>query len=77
LIDIFINAGAVMSTLTHGPCVDGYMGILASGEKCISTANRNFQGEMSSPNSEVYLSGTAVAAASTIIGKITHPKEVV
>lgn len=77
LIDIFINAGAVVSTPTCGPCVGGYMGILASGEKCVSTTNRNFRGRMGSPSSEVYLSGPAVAAASAITGRITHPEEVV
>ena len=77
LIDIFINAGAVVSTPTCGPCVGGYMGILAAGETCIATTNRNFQGRMGSPGSQVYLSGPAVAAASAITGKITHPQEVV
>jgi 3-isopropylmalate/(R)-2-methylmalate dehydratase large subunit len=76
LIDIFVNAGAVVSTPTCGPCVGGYMGVLAAGEKCISTTNRNFLGRMGSPESEVYLSSPAVAAASALTGKITGPKEV-
>ena len=77
LIDIFVNSGAVVSTPTCGPCVGGYMGVLAAGEKCISTTNRNFLGRMGSPKSEVYLSGPAVAAASALTGKITHPTEIV
>jgi 3-isopropylmalate/(R)-2-methylmalate dehydratase large subunit len=77
LIDIFVNAGAVVSTPTCGPCVGGYMGVLAAGETCISTTNRNFIGRMGSVESEVYLSSPAVAAASALTGKITHPTEVV
>ncbi|MBN2062227.1 MAG: 3-isopropylmalate dehydratase large subunit [Deltaproteobacteria bacterium] len=77
LIDIFINAGAAVSTPTCGPCVGGYMGVLAAGEKCISTTNRNFLGRMGSPKSEVYLSSPAVAAASALTGRITAPKEVI
>ena len=76
LIEAFIRAGAVVSTPTCGPCVGGYMGILAAGEKCISTTNRNFVGRMGSPHSEIYLSGPAVAAASALTGTITAPKEV-
>ena len=76
LIEIFIRAGAVVSTPTCGPCLGGYMGILASGERCISTTNRNFVGRMGSPKSEVYLSNPAVAAASAIIGRIVNPSEV-
>jgi len=76
LIEIFIRAGAVVSTPTCGPCLGGYMGILASGERCISTTNRNFVGRMGSPKSEVYLSNPAVAAASAIIGRIANPSEV-
>ncbi|MFC2046884.1 3-isopropylmalate dehydratase large subunit [Chloroflexota bacterium] len=77
LIDIFIKAGAVVSTPTCGPCLGGYMGILAEGERCVSTTNRNFVGRMGSPKSEVYLSNPAVAAASAITGKITSPEEVI
>ncbi len=76
LIDIFVEAGAAVSTPTCGPCVGGYMGVLAAGERCISTTNRNFIGRMGSPKSEVYLSGPAVAAASALTGRITDPKEV-
>lgn len=76
LIDIFVEAGAAVSTPTCGPCVGGYMGVLAAGERSISTTNRNFIGRMGSPKSEVYLSGPAVAAASALTGKITDPKEV-
>ncbi len=75
LIRIFIEAGAVVSTSTCGPCLGGYMGVLAAGEKCISTTNRNFVGRMGSPKSEVYLSGPAVAAASAITGRISSPEE--
>ena len=77
LIEIFIRAGAVVSTPTCGPCLGGYMGILAAGERCISTTNRNFVGRMGSPKSEVYLSNPAVAAASAITGRITGPQEIV
>ena len=77
LVDIFVNAGAVVSTPTCGPCVGGYMGVLAAGETCISTTNRNFIGRMGSVESEVYLSSPAVAAASALTGKITHPTEIV
>lgn len=76
LVDIFVAAGASVSTPTCGPCVGGYMGILGPGEKCIATTNRNFRGRMGSPESEIYLSGPAVAAASALTGAITHPKEV-
>ncbi len=76
LLEIFIKAGAVVSTPTCGPCLGGYMGILAGGERCISTTNRNFVGRMGSPKSEVYLAGPAVAAASAIKGKITSPEKI-
>jgi len=76
LVDIFITAGAAVSTPTCGPCLGGYMGILAKGEKAISTTNRNFVGRMGHPESEVYLSNPAVAAASAILGRITSPEEV-
>jgi len=73
LIEIFIKAGAVVSTPTCGPCLGGYMGVLAAGERCVSTTNRNFIGRMGSPQSEVYLANPAVAAASAIAGKIASP----
>lgn len=72
----FITAGAVVSTPTCGPCLGGYMGILAAGERCVSTTNRNFRGRMGHVDSEVYLAGPAVAAASAVMGRIAEPKEV-
>jgi 3-isopropylmalate/(R)-2-methylmalate dehydratase large subunit len=77
LIEIFIRAGVVVSTPTCGPCLGGHMGILAAGERCISTTNRNFTGRMGSPESEVYLSNPAVAAASAVAGRIASPEEFV
>ncbi|MBN1526980.1 MAG: 3-isopropylmalate dehydratase large subunit [Candidatus Omnitrophica bacterium] len=77
LAKIFIDAGGVFSTPTCGPCLGGHMGILAEGERAIATTNRNFVGRMGHPNSEVYLSNPAVAAASAVKGKIAHPDEVV
>lgn len=76
LIETFIVAGAVVSTPTCGPCLGGHMGVLAGGERAISTTNRNFRGRMGHPDSEVYLSGPAVAAASAITGYIASPEEV-
>jgi 3-isopropylmalate/(R)-2-methylmalate dehydratase large subunit len=76
LIEKFIEAGAVVSTPTCGPCLGGYMGILAAGERAISTTNRNFRGRMGHADSEVYLSGPAVAAASAVVGRIVSPEEV-
>ena len=76
LLDIFIDAGAVVSCPTCGPCLGGYMGILAAGEKCVSTTNRNFLGRMGEKTSEVYLAGPQTAAASAILGRIAEPKEV-
>jgi len=75
LIEIFIRAGAAVSTPTCGPCLGGHMGVLAEGERCISTTNRNFVGRMGSPQSEVYLSNPAIAAASAILGHIGGPEE--
>lgn len=75
LLKIFIEAGAVVSTPTCGPCLGGYMGILAAGERCISTTNRNFVGRMGHVDSEVYLASPAVAAASAVTGKISSPEE--
>ena len=75
--DIFLDAGCIVSTPTCGPCLGGYMGILAAGERCVSTTNRNFVGRMGHVDSEVYLASPAVAAASGIAGHISHPEEVV
>jgi 3-isopropylmalate/(R)-2-methylmalate dehydratase large subunit len=73
LAQIFVKAGGIFSTPTCGPCLGGHMGILTEGETCIATTNRNFIGRMGSPKSFVYLSSPAVAAASAITGRITHP----
>ena len=75
-IETFINAGAIVSTPTCGPCLGGYMGILAAGERAVATTNRNFRGRMGHVDSEVYLAGPYVAAASAILGKIALPEEV-
>lgn len=75
LLKTFIEAGAVVSTPTCGPCLGGYMGILAAGERCVSTTNRNFVGRMGHVDSEVYLASPAVAAASAVTGKISAPSE--
>ena len=74
--DVFLDAGCIVSTPTCGPCLGGYMGILAAGERCVSTTNRNFVGRMGHVDSEVYLASPAVAAASGIAGHIAHPEEV-
>jgi len=74
LIDIFIDAEAVVSTPTCGPCLGGHMGVLSEGERAISTTNRNFVGRMGHPKSEVYLSNPAVAAASAVLGRICSPE---
>lgn len=73
LLKIFVEAGAIVSTPTCGPCLGGYMGILAEGERCVSTTNRNFVGRMGHVDSEIYLASPAVAAASAITGKISDP----
>ncbi len=75
-IKIFMDAGCIVSTPTCGPCLGGYMGILAEGERCCSTTNRNFVGRMGHVKSEVYLASPVVAAASAVTGHISHPKEV-
>ena len=75
LLKAFIEAGAIVSTPTCGPCLGGYMGILAEGERCVSTTNRNFVGRMGHVESEIYLASPAVAAASAVTGKISAPEE--
>jgi len=76
LVAIFVEAGAAFSTPTCGPCLGGHMGVLAAGERALATTNRNFVGRMGDLKSEVYLCGPAVAAASAVTGRITHPEEV-
>lgn len=76
LFDIMIEAGAAVSTPTCGPCLGGHMGVLAQGERCISTTNRNFPGRMGHPDSEIYLTGPAVATASAVLGRLALPEEV-
>ena len=76
LIEVFLKAGAVISTPTCGPCLGGHMGVLARGEKALATTNRNYRGRMGHVDSEVYLSNPAVAAASAVKGRIAHPEEV-
>ena len=76
LLETFIEAGGIVSTPTCGPCLGGYMGILAAGERCVSTTNRNFVGRMGHTESEIYLASPAVAAASAIAGKIADPAKV-
>ena len=75
LMDVFVNAHCVVSTPTCGPCLGGYMGILAAGERCVSSTNRNFVGRMGDPTSEVYLASPAVAAASAVAGHIALPSD--
>ena len=75
LTEIFLDAEAAVSTPTCGPCLGGHMGILAEGERSLATTNRNFVGRMGHPKSEVYLCNPAVAAASAVTGRITHPDE--
>jgi 3-isopropylmalate/(R)-2-methylmalate dehydratase large subunit len=76
LVEAFVEAGAAVSTPTCGPCLGGHMGVLAAGERAVSTTNRNFRGRMGHPDSEVYLAGPAVAAASAVAGRIVGPEEV-
>jgi 3-isopropylmalate/(R)-2-methylmalate dehydratase large subunit len=76
MVEAMIEAGAVVSTPTCGPCLGGYMGVLAAGERAVSTTNRNFRGRMGHPESLVYLAGPAVAAASALAGRIAGPEEV-
>ena len=77
LLEIFIKAGAIVSTPTCGPCLGGHMGILADGERCVSTTNRNFVGRMGHITSEIYLASPYVAAASAVTGKLSLPEEVI
>ena len=77
IIDTFLDAGAAISTPTCGPCMGGHMGVLADGEVCLATTNRNFRGRMGHAGSRVYLAGPAVAAATAVMGRIAHPREVV
>ncbi|HOB08247.1 MAG: 3-isopropylmalate dehydratase large subunit [Limnochordia bacterium] len=77
LIEQLIEAGAVVSTPTCGPCLGGHMGVLAKGERAVTTTNRNFVGRMGHPESEVYLASPAVAAASALTGRISNPEEIV
>ncbi len=77
LLEIFLKAGGVIETPTCGPCLGGHAGILAEGEVCVATTNRNFRGRMGHPKSFVYLSNAAVAAASAVKGRIAHPEEVI
>ena len=76
LLEIFIRAEAAVSTPTCGPCVGGHMGILADGERCLATTNRNFVGRMGGIRSEIYLSNPAVAAASAVAGRIVSPEAI-
>jgi len=76
LTDIFLDAGAAVSTPTCGPCLGGHMGILAAGERAVATTNRNFVGRMGDPTSEVYLSSPAVAAATAVAGRIALPEDI-
>mgnify|MGYP003623995812 CR=1 FL=1 len=75
LFTIFLDAGCAISTPTCGPCLGGYMGILADGERAVATTNRNFVGRMGHTTSEVILSGPAVAAASAVLGRIAQPDD--
>jgi 3-isopropylmalate/(R)-2-methylmalate dehydratase large subunit len=75
LLEVFMDSGGIISCPTCGPCLGGHMGILAKGERAVATSNRNFVGRMGHPESEVYLSNPAIAAASAVLGKIGGPEE--
>jgi 3-isopropylmalate/(R)-2-methylmalate dehydratase large subunit len=77
LVEVFLEAGAMVSAATCGPCLGGHTGVLGEGERCLSTSNRNYVGRMGHPGAEVYLASPAVAAASAVTGRITHPAAVV
>lgn len=76
LIEVFSEAGAAVSAATCGPCLGGYMGVLGPGERCLSTSNRNYRGRMGDPTAEVWLANPAVAAATAVTGRISHPESV-
>lgn len=76
LIEVFSEAGAAVSAATCGPCLGGYMGVLGPGERCLSTSNRNYRGRMGDPTAEVWLANPAVAAATAVTGRITHPESI-
>ena len=75
LTEIFVEAGGAVSTPTCGPCLGGHMGVLAAGERAVSTTNRNFVGRMGHTKSEVYLANPAIAAASAVLGRLGSPEE--
>lgn len=75
LVDVFLDAGAIFSTSTCGPCLGGYMGVIADGERCVSTTNRNFRGRMGHRRAEIILAGPQVAAASAVLGKVAAPSQ--
>jgi len=75
LLEILAEAGATIAVGTCGPCLGGYFGVLAAGERCLSTSNRNFIGRMGSPKGEIFLANSAVAAATAVLGRIAHPEE--
>jgi 3-isopropylmalate/(R)-2-methylmalate dehydratase large subunit len=77
LIEVFTEAGCQVSAATCGPCLGGYYGVLAEGELCVSTSNRNFPGRMGHPKAEVFLVNPPLAAAAALTGRIVHPEEVV
>jgi 3-isopropylmalate/(R)-2-methylmalate dehydratase large subunit len=76
LLEMLAEAGAAVSVPTCGPCFGGHMGLVAAGERIVSTSNRNFRGRMGHPDSEVYLASPAVAAASAVAGRIAHPDDI-
>jgi 3-isopropylmalate/(R)-2-methylmalate dehydratase large subunit len=76
IMEVFVEAGAAVSTPTCGPCVGGHMGVLAKGERAVATTNRNFVGRMGHPQSEVYLANPAIAAASAVLGRIATPDQI-